>query len=165
MESDIIQSEVVMRNELGHFLKGSTGSMKRYSNAEDLTNAVLGYLDSCHDSKRPNMTGLALALGFRNRASLVAYQKEAGYEWAHDILAYAKMRIEEYLEQRFLDPKNGNVAGCIFSAKNNFNWVDKQDVRIDQRTMQLTGFKMIRNEDSGDTAEQDPAESLGQAGG
>jgi hypothetical protein len=138
------------RTELGRFIEGNKGGPKRYNNAEELTEAILQYFQFCHTSgKCLTMTGLGRALGFRSRNSLINYEKEPGYEFAHDVISYAKMVIEEDTEQRLHDPKNYNISGAIFSLKNNWNWVDKSEVRVDERSMQLVGFNFKRNKSEG----------------
>jgi hypothetical protein len=144
----------LMRSELGRFLEGNSCHHKIIESREELIEAVLEYFTKCDtEGKAPTMTGLGLALGFKSRNTIINYAKTDGYEFAHDVIAYARMQIEAYLEQRLLDPKNANVAGVIFNLKNNFNWTDKQEIKMDQRTIQLTGFKMIRNDDSTDSTE------------
>src|SRR6187551_1790661 len=101
-EHDTAVSTKGTRDELGRFVAGNAGSMKKFTNREDLVEAVAKYLDSCDGKNHPTMTGLALTLGFRGRTSLVNYQKEEGYEFAFDIIQFAKMKIEEYLEQHLL---------------------------------------------------------------
>lgn len=140
-------AEKRIRDEAGRFLTGHPGSLKRYRNREDLLVDVVKYFAVCGDDvKPPTMTGLALALGFRSRFSLVNYSKEEGFEFAFDVIAFARMKLEEFNEERLHDPRNFNVAGLIFSMKNNFGWQDRQDIRIDQRTLQLDGFTMHRND-------------------
>ena len=139
------------RDELGRFVKGNEGISKRYKEPEKLMDDVIKYLESCRDAeKNPTMTGLALSLGFRSRRSLVNYQTEEGYEKFFHVISYAKMKIEEYLEERLLDPKNFNIAGLLFSLKNNFDWQDKQDIRIDQRRPTISGFELIMPGEDGD---------------
>jgi hypothetical protein len=72
------------------------------------------------------MTGLARALGFESRSSLVDYRKRG--KFSHTLLA-AKLKIEEQVEIRMLT-SNGVVAGIIFNAKNNFGWKDKQEQEV-----------------------------------
>src|SRR5690349_17735226 len=108
------------RDELGRFTNGNEGSPKRYSDRQTLMNDVVAYLEKCNESKKiPTMTGLALSLGFRSRRSLLNYEKEPGYEFAFEVITYAKMKIEEFLEERLLDHRNTNIAGLIFNLKNN----------------------------------------------
>jgi hypothetical protein len=130
------------RNELGLYTTGNPGTQKRYTNKEDLQEAIIKYFEYCDQNKKTlTMTGLAIALGFRSRQALVNYEKEVGYEFAHDIILFAKMKIEEATEQRLHD-RNSNIIGAIFSLKNNWNWLDKSEVKMDQRTLTFNGFEI-----------------------
>lgn len=130
------------RNELGQYITGNPGTQKRFTNADDLQAAIVRYFEFCHnEEKHLTMTGLAIALGFRSRQALVNYEKEEGYEFAHDIITYAKMRIEEYTEQKLHD-KQANIIGAIFSLKNNWGWADKSEIKMDQRTLTFNGFEI-----------------------
>lgn len=137
------------RTELGRFMDGHPGIQKRFTNAEDLTNAIMGYFEYCQANKKYlTMTGLARSLGFRSRQAVINYEKEPGYEFAHDIISYAKMVIEEDTEQRLHDPKNYNIGGAIFSLKNNWGWMDKSEVKVDQRNLNFNGFEIdLRDEE------------------
>lgn len=74
-------------------------------------------------AKPPTVTGLALALGFTSRQSLLNYQGKAEFV---DSITRAKALIEEYVEGRLFD-KDG-VKGAIFSLSNNFKgWKEKPD--------------------------------------
>lgn len=72
--------------------------------------------------KPPTMTGLARYLGFTSRSQFVNYRDKDNplYE---DIIAQARMRIEEYYEEELITTK-GNAAGLIFALKNNARWED-----------------------------------------
>lgn len=70
------------------------------------------------------MTGLAIALGFESRRSLVDYNKKDKFS---PTIKKAKMRVEQSVEKRMLTSQ-GIVAGVIFNAKNNFGWVDKTEI-------------------------------------
>jgi|GEM_PF-654372 len=130
------------RNELGQYTSGNPGTQKRFVDAESLQSAIIRYFEFCEENKKHlTMTGLALALGFRSRQALVNYEKEEGYEFAFDVIQYSKMRIEEYTEQRLHDQRT-NIVGAIFSLKNNWGWADKQEIKMDQRTMQFNGFEI-----------------------
>jgi len=74
--------------------------------------------------KPPTVTGLALALGFNSRQSLLNYAEKEEFV---DTITRAKMEIEEYAESRLYD-KDG-VNGAKFNLINNFRgWRDKQEV-------------------------------------
>lgn len=70
----------------------------------------------------PTVTGLALALGFRSRQSLLNYQARS--KAFDDIITVAKSRCEEYAERRLYD--RDGVNGAKFSLTNNFKgWSDR----------------------------------------
>ena len=71
------------------------------------------------------VTGLALALGFTKRQSLLDYPKDGEFA---NIIAWAKSRVEEYTEVKLIE---SGSAGAKFSLANNFkNWREKQDVDL-----------------------------------
>ena len=80
------------------------------------------------DNPKPTVCGLALALEFAQRKSLLNYEGY-GKEFCNTIKR-ARLVIEESYEQ---DLRGNHVAGAIFALKN-FNWSDKQDRIIDDRT-------------------------------
>lgn len=65
----------------------------------------------------PTVTGLALALGFTNRQSLLNYQ---GKKQFLDTITRAKSRCEEYAESRLFD--RDGARGAQFSLEHNFRW-------------------------------------------
>lgn len=143
-----------IRDEMGRYLDGHPGREKRYTNEADLKRDILAYFDYCEQNERAlTMTGLAIALGFRTRQALCNYEREPGYEFAFDVIQYAKLKIEEDTEQRLHDPKNYNISGAIFSLKNNWGWVDKSEVKTDARVMQFNGFEIEGLNDSNETIE------------
>lgn len=76
--------------------------------------------------KPPTITGLALALGFTNRQSLLNYQARPEFR---DTITIAKSRVEQYTEERLFDKEGSN--GARFSLQCNFKgWKDEatQDV-------------------------------------
>ena len=80
------------------------------------------------DDRRPyTITGLALALGFNSRTSLLNYE---GKEEFVNTITRAKARVEMYAEERLYD-KNGS-NGAKFSLANNFKgWTEKQTIEAD----------------------------------
>lgn len=77
-------------------------------------------------NKPPTVTGLALALGFTCRLSLLNYQSKEGFV---NTVTRAKSRVEEYAEARLFDRDGSN--GAKFSLANNFKeWREKQDVNL-----------------------------------
>lgn len=82
-----------------------------------------GYLYSV-EPKPPTITGLALALGFADRCSLLDYQEKDAF--SHTVRV-AKSRVEEYAEIRLFDKDGAN--GAKFSLSNNFKkWKERSDV-------------------------------------
>lgn len=67
--------------------------------------------------KPPTVTGLALALGFATRKSLIDYQGKKEFV---NTIARAKTRCEEYAESRLYDKDGAN--GAKFSLEQNFRW-------------------------------------------
>ena len=68
--------------------------------------------------------GLVEACDFEDRQSLINY---AGYSKEFlAIVKKAKQKVENYIEERLM--LGHNVAGLIFNLKNNFGWVDKQEI-------------------------------------
>lgn len=65
--------------------------------------------------KPPTVAGLALALGFKSRQTLLNYQGDPRFE---EEIALAKCRIEEYVESRLFD--RDGASGAKFSLINNF---------------------------------------------
>ena len=77
-------------------------------------------------AKPPTVTGLALALGFKSRQSLLNYQAKPKFR---DIITEAKSRVEEYTEGRLFDSSGAN--GAKFSLANNFEgWKEKTESAI-----------------------------------
>lgn len=70
----------------------------------------------------PTVTGLARALGFTSRQSLLEYQAKAEFA---DTVTRLKMQIEEYAEERLFD-KDGQ-RGAEFSLKYNFRWAQEAE--------------------------------------
>lgn len=80
------------------------------------------------NSKPPTVTGLALALGFTTRLSLLNYQ---GKKEFMNTITRAKSMIEAYTEQRLFD--RDGTSGAQFSLKNNFKgWNERQITELDQ---------------------------------
>lgn len=70
-------------------------------------------------AKPLTVTGLALALGFTNRNSLLNYQNRS--KKFQEVVERAKLKIENYAEMRLYDKDGSN--GAKFNLQNNFrNW-------------------------------------------
>ena len=123
-------------------ITGKTNKLK-YQTAEEMSEAIERYFKDCEKhaltdkngntvydkhgnpvivAHPPTVTGLALALGFKTRQSLLNYQ--ARTKAFNDIITVAKSRCEEYAESR-LYGRDG-VNGAKFSLMNNFKgWREK----------------------------------------
>ena len=78
--------------------------------------------------KPPTVTGLALALGFTTRLSLLNYQDKKEFM---NTITRAKSKIEEYAESRLFDRDGSN--GAQFSLRNNFKgWNGEQEKSQDE---------------------------------
>lgn len=74
----------------------------------------------------PTITGLALALGFSSRQSLLNYQGKGEF---FDTISRAKLKIEQYTEERLFDREG--VNGAKFSLTNNFKgWKDSAEFDV-----------------------------------
>lgn len=118
------------------------GRPPRFTSAEEIQRLVDEYFESCEkkqfeingepcfdkngkpiflDAHPPTITGLALALGFNSRQSLLNYQ---GKKEFFDTITRAKSRVEKYAEERLFD--RDGVNGARFSLMNNFEgWNNK----------------------------------------
>ncbi len=84
-------------------------------------------------ARPPTITGLALALGFTSRQSLLNYQDKEEFM---DTVTRAKARVEQYTEERLFDSSGAN--GAKFSLANNFKgWTEKS-----QKDVNLGGVKI-----------------------
>lgn len=122
----------------------NVGCKPKYKNAAELSEAVGQYFEDCKGhtitdssgkvmtdkygvpvivgSHPPTVTGLALALGFKTRQSLLNYQAKSSA--FNDVITVAKSRCEEYAESRLYD--RDGVNGAKFSLMNNFKgWKEK----------------------------------------
>lgn len=132
----------------GEATKKKVGRPAAYNTAEEMQAIIEQYFKDCEGtpcihkdgtpmlnkydevvmkgSKPPTITGLALALGFNSRTTLLNYE---GKEEFMNTITRAKARVEEYAESRLFD-KDG-VNGAKFSLANNFKaWKERQEVEL-----------------------------------
>lgn len=128
---------------------GNIGRPPKYKSKEEIEEKIEQYFKDCEghpltdnegnqvynkwgypvivDKKPPTVTGLALALGFTNRLSLLNYQGKKEFV---NTITRAKARVEQYAEERLFD-KDGS-GGAQFSLRNNFKgWNGEQAVNED----------------------------------
>lgn len=126
------------------------GRKLKYKTPEEMQEAIEEYFKSCEGhiltgvdgqtvfdkfgnpiivgEKPLTVTGLALALGFATRQSLLDYQGRKAFE---KLIQTAKLRIENYAEMRLYD-KDG-YGGARFNLQNNFrNWDADKAIQDDK---------------------------------
>ena len=102
--------------------KHAGGRPPKYTNAEVMQKKIDNYFNECNLNKKPyTITGLGLALDM-SRQDLLNYSKKDEF---FDTIKRAKMRIENYLEEKLLS--EGFSTGVIFNLKKNYGWKDKQE--------------------------------------
>ena len=141
--------------------KNPGGRPPMYTSVEEMQKKIDAYFEECdgkilfdpdgnpmrdkngrfiRDDRKPyTITGLALALGFATRKSLLEYE---GKEEFVNTIARAKSRVERYAEERLFD-KNG-ANGAKFSLANNFKgWSEKQQIEGSINTKQEITVELI----------------------
>lgn len=78
------------------------------------------------DAHPPTVTGLALALGFATRKSLLDYQAKKEFV---NTIQRAKSRVEQYAEERLFD--RDGVNGAKFSLQHNFGWREEENTEVE----------------------------------
>jgi len=110
-------------------VNAKVGRVMMYETPEELKRCVDAYFASCvtndEISKPPTMSGLALALGFKSRTSLVDYANRDEYS---EIIETARLMVEVSLEESLVSGMP--AAGLIFNLKNNFSWKDKTEQTV-----------------------------------
>ena len=117
------------------------GSPPLYSLPENMQVACDKFFTDCEENNTPaTITGLALALGFCTRKSLLDYAEKVEFV---NIIKKARLRVECEYEKRLF---THSPAGAIFALKN-MDWKDTQDISLDANAI-ITNIttKVIRNE-------------------
>lgn len=125
----------------------AVGRPPKYKSVDEIQEKIDAYFESCKgepimvdgepyldkygnpvliNAQPPTVTGLALALGFTTRKSLLDYQGKAEFV---NTITRAKMKIEAYAESRLYD-RDGQ-RGAEFSLKYNFRWA-QEEKKIDE---------------------------------
>ena len=119
----------------------NVGMTPMYTSVEEIESKIEQYFEDCKgypltdekgkqvfnkfgspifiDVHPPTITGLALALGFTSRQTLLNYQAKPKFV---DTITRAKARVEQYAEERLFDRDGSN--GAQFSLRNNFKGWD-----------------------------------------
>ena len=117
----------------------------KFKSPEELESRIEEYFKYAEGKKEvPTVSGLAWFLG-TNRQTLLNYQEENDVLFKSvtddvkvkyfDTIKRAKARIESGYEQALFN-KNSAV-GAIFTLKNNYKWVDKQEIVQENRDIKV----------------------------
>ncbi|WP_034333263.1 terminase small subunit [Bacillus sp. J37] len=105
--------------------ENKVGRPLKFKSVEEMKKKIDAYFAECDENEDPyTITGLALALD-TTRQGLLNYEERDEY---YDTIKKAKTKCENYAEKHLFKGKNG-VAGAIFNMKNNYGWVDRQEIK------------------------------------
>jgi len=118
---------------------------RRYEKPAEMKKAIKAYFKQLEkDNEKSTVCGLALALGFTSRTSLLNYE---GYGAKFkEILSVAKLQIEESYEKQLRDV---HPTGAIFALKN-FGWKDTTELTgVDGGPIpvSIVDFRRIKTDD------------------
>jgi len=117
--------------------KNKGGQPMKFKSPEELDNKIKGYYQWAIDNKKHiTISGLAWYLD-TNRTTLLNYENSLDSEWLKSIdnsvkvkyvntIKRAKAKIEMECEEGLYHKES--VVGTIFALKNNYGWVDKQEI-------------------------------------
>lgn len=129
--------------------ENKVGRPPAYKNKEEIIEKIEAYFEECkgevlfdregrpvldkngepiiYNTRPLTVTGLALALGFNSRTTLLNYQGKPEFM---DTIMRAKAQVERYAEERLFDKDGAN--GAKFSLANNFEgWKERQSIEAD----------------------------------
>ena len=133
LNATIVDREIAARvAKADQTAKHAGGRPRKYESPEEMQQAIDVYF---HTASKTTICGLALALGFMSRNSLLSYE---GYsEEFFGTIKTAKSRVEAYYEGHLVE---SNAAGSIFALKN-FGWKDKQEHEHEHKgTIEIVSF-------------------------
>ena len=125
-----------------------TGRPPKYDNPEDMQKLIVEYFNECEaEGKKPTVSGLGYILGLTRRQILeyencidndnvfARFDDSVKLRFRYTIKD-AKAFIESCLEDKLI---NGNTTpiGLIFALKNNYGWVDKQEIEQTNKTIEV----------------------------
>ncbi len=156
----------------------SVGRPPKYKNVEEIEDKIEQYFAGCEGEpllddegnqvfnrfgypcwikppKPPTVTGLALALGFNTRKSLLEYQGKKEFV---NTITRAKSRVEEYAESRLFDRDGSN--GAQFSLRNNFKgWNIENEQKLEIELLKLES-QVIKDSQPEEEAEDNFMDAL-----
>lgn len=99
------------------------GRPLKFKSPKEIEDKANEYFKECDEKGKPyTITGLAIALD-TDRITLIRYEDKEEFS---NTIKKIKQRVENYAEEKLFN--GGNTAGVIFNLKNNYGWVDKQEV-------------------------------------
>lgn len=125
---------------------GKSGRPLKFRTPEELEEKIEGYFKWAEENKKHiTVTGLAWYLD-TNRQTLINYQDEncelfktvedSVKRAFFDAIKRAKARIEMEYEESLYHKES--VVGGIFTLKNNYGYVDKQEIEQTNKTIEVT---------------------------
>lgn len=127
--------------------KNKGGRPLKFKTPEELEKRIEEYYKWAeYNNKHITVTGLAWFLDI-DRQTLLNYENSLENDWLKSVpddvkvgfvgtIKKAKKRIEmEYEEGLF---NKNSAVGAIFTLKNNYGWVDKQEVEQTNKTIEVT---------------------------
>ena len=122
--------------------------------ADDIENKINDYFNYCNENSKPfTMSGLALFLDC-SRTTLYNYDKELikFKDISEDdklrilnAVKRAKRMVEAYQEEQLFIGKS--PVGTIFSLKNNFNWMDAQEINNNTNISAVNPIQQLSTEE------------------
>lgn len=145
--------------------ENKVGRPPDYTSAEEMQEKIDAYFDECKGemlydedgepktdkygniivvgSKPFTITGLALALGFNSRQTLLNYQGKPEFM---DTIMRAKARVECYAEERLFDKDGAN--GAKFSLANNFEgWKEKSEIEANLKEKVTISIALVDDDE------------------
>jgi hypothetical protein len=99
------------------------GRPMKFKSPQEIEKLADEYFKMCDEKGKPyTITGLAIALD-TDRKTLLNYEEKDGF---FPTIKKIKQKVENYAEEKLFN--GNNTAGVIFNLKNNYGWVDKQEI-------------------------------------
>lgn len=153
--------------------KKAVGRPPKYKSKEEIEEKIDAYFKQCEgevlkdnngntvfnkfgnpviiNQRPPTVTGLALALGFSTRLSLLNYQ---GKKEFMNTITRAKSRVEAYAEERLFD--RDGTSGAQFSLRNNFKgWTEKTELDEEEQQARIEQIRANTARMSGGDGDED----------
>lgn len=124
------------------------GPAPKYTTGEEVEKEIQKYFDECFRlGDYPTVSGLAYWLGM-SRHTLIKYKEcvdngealKSLDDSAKADIVHSIKRAYEYIQNGYEDKLiNGKTTpvGTIFALKNNFKWVDKQEIEQTNKTINV----------------------------